>query len=92
MKQDVFVQIHKSLILGKKYITYHICSKKSPYNNNVIYATLKYENDEWITYYHRTNTTSKNKKIPWTEIKKCIREIDNNITEINIIGKELMKI
>lgn len=91
MKKQVFVHIHKSLILGKKYVSYLITSSKNPYKNQEIYVTLQYANNEWCTHYHTIDTTSKNKNVPWKEIKKIIKQTDNNITEIEIIGKELIK-
>ena len=100
MKKEVYVKIHKSLILGKKYISYHICSTKTPYKNNIIYVTLEKINDIWHIWYHndKLNTTPnlKIKDIPWkeikTEIKKIIKQIDNkNVTEVELIGKENIK-
>lgn len=91
MKKQVFVHIHKALILGKKNISYVITSSKSPYKNQETYVTLQYVNDEWHTQYHLTNTTSRNKNIPWKEIKKIIKQTNSDITEVEIIGKELIK-
>lgn len=101
MKQEVYIQRHKSLILGKKYISYHICSTKTPYKNNIRYVTLEYVNNLWNIWYHNDRISSgpnvKNKDIPWkeikSEIKKIIKELNNkaNITDIEFVGKELIK-